>query len=381
MTTIPTINEIYTNLVGEIQTRTGVTLSTRRKVVLRAIARAVALLVYLLYVRLGKEQANTAPDTADRPALIRWGMMLLGRPPYPATQGIYTATVTGTTGAVIAAGTTYKSDDTADSPGKLFVLPALYTLPGSTGTVSLRALEPGTGSKLGVGNTLTATRPIANVNAGATVTAETTTPLDGEELSIYRGIVIAALRLRSGSWSAVDYRQVGSNVLGVAQIYAYPVSGVPGNVNVFIEATESVATDRVPTLTIINGVEAAIEAVRPMTTVNVNYLAIVPKAVVITVTQVATLSTEQRATILAAMKEALNGVRPFIAAADVLAERLDSISTTYASTYSLNIQSVIAGAIPGVPFGTVTMTVGGTLVTGYNFDNGEIPNLTAINYV
>lgn len=120
MTTIPTISQLYAEVLADLQNEYGVTISTVGKVMLRFIAFVQAAKLKLIYLFVGDVQRNITPDTAYSTAnggtLERWGLIKLGRNPLPATQGQYTATVTGTVGAVIPASTTFKSDDDSLSP-------------------------------------------------------------------------------------------------------------------------------------------------------------------------------------------------------------------------------------------------------------------------
>jgi hypothetical protein len=96
--------------------------------------------------------------------------------------------VTGSAGAVIPANAVFKSDDSSENPGKLFQINGgAYTLTGSADTIVIDALAGGLASRLAVGDTLTVTSPIANVNSVVTVTIEDVVPIDAEGWEEYRG--------------------------------------------------------------------------------------------------------------------------------------------------------------------------------------------------
>lgn len=383
MTNIPTIAELYAQILSDLQTEYGVTVSPFGKSMLRAIAVVQAARLKLIYLLLGLVQKNIAPDTADPASeggtLDRFGDIYLDRPPFAATQGVYTVSVTGTAASVIPASSTWLSDDSSLSPGLLFVLDEAYTMPGTSGSITLRALTAGTTSKLAVGNTLTATQPITGVNAAATVTAEDTAPTDAETTEQYREKILEAIRLLPQGGAAVDYRLWGkTNIAGVANIYPYVKSGVSNEINLYIEANTSDSTDGkgTPTPTIITNVTNAVEAVRPMTVFQVHYLAVTIKEVSINIAG-STFTTDQKALILTAMREALAEVRPYIAGADAVADRNDTFGTN-------NVVNVILNTIPGSTFGAVTLYIPDsppTSVGSYNFSNGEVPWLSSITYV
>lgn len=381
MTPIPTINELYLHMLGLYETQGSITLSSFGKSFIRVSSKVMAMQLRLLYTVLGKVERNMFADTCDIPTLIRIGIVKIGRPPYQAVQGKYVVDVTGPAGATIAANTIFKSNDDSRSPGLMYVLDTAYVLTGAGDHITLRALTGGTAARLNTGDELTATQPLGLVDSVVTVSSEDTVPVDAENIDVvYRKIVLASFRSLSGSWSALDYRLVGSNVLGVQQIYAYNKSGVNNEIDVFIEATTDIDPTGAPSPTVIAGVEAAIEAKRPLVVKQIHYLSVVTKAIAIDIVEVATLTAAQKVSIEAALREGIGGVRPFIAAADDVATRQDSLGTDFVLTYCLNLNSVIAQAIPGVAFGAVTFTVGGSVVTHYNFFNGEIPYLSAVTY-
>jgi uncharacterized phage protein gp47/JayE len=312
----------------------------------------------------------------------------LGRRRFPATQAQYTATVTGTSGAVIPAGTTFKSDTTALSVGFLFILDNAYTLPSGTGTITIRALTAGSISRLAVGNTLTATNPITLVNSLITIATETITPRAAETIEEYRAKIVEAYRIETQGGSKGDYRLWGYDAQGTRQIYPYAPSGNNNEVDVYVEATIADSTDGrgTPTLTILADVEAVIEASpdvtltlaersrRPLGVFLVNVYPIVLREIDINIASFTDLTAAKQATILAAITEALYQVRPFIAGIDVVSDRNDIFDTN-------RIGAIVLSAVAGSSFGTITLTVDGVSVPSYQFDNGEIPYLDTITYV
>lgn len=391
MTSIPTIQQLRADILNDLQGQLSVTINPFGKAFLRAKAWVWAAQLKLVYLTIANVQKNIFPDTADPEAtggtLERFGRVKLGRNPFPATQGQYTVSVTGTTGATIPASTTFRSDDNSQSPGLLYVLDAAYIFTSGSGTITLRALTGGTPAKLAVGNTLTATAPLLNADEAATVTAETVAPIDAETIEEYRQVVLQSFRLFPQGGASADYRLWGLEAQGVKQIYPYAASGAPNEVNVFVEATQGSSTDGkgTPTATILNTVISRIETDpvtgkgrRPLGVHAVNVSAVTINLVAITITG-GTISSANRATITAALTEAVNKVRPFIPGADVLSNRNDSFGVN-------NIINTILTAVPGTLFTSVSMTVqtgGGPAVptTVKVYDNGSIPFLDSVTYV
>lgn len=386
MITIPTLSTLYTSIISDIEAEYGATINPFGKAMLRGLAAVQAGKLKLYYIMLALLQKNVAPDTCDEETLYRFGKIKINRLPFPATAGKYTVTVTGTAGGTIAARTTFKSDDDSLNPGVLFILDNSYTLPGTTGSIVLRALTLGTAGKLEIGDTLTSTVPIALVDSGATVTAETIQPLDGETVEAYRKVVIQSYRLEAQGGAATDYRIWSSDAQGVERVYPYARSGYPGEINLYIEATiaDSIDGQGTPSAQIITDVESVVNfnpdttlptnerGRRPLQVV-VNYLPITPKQIVINIDSFNGINAGIQATLLTAITSTINKIRPFVAAADILTDKNDILDAN-------QIIATILTARPGSIFGAITFTVDGVAYSSYQFQAGNIPHLQSVTY-
>lgn len=391
MTSIPTLSQLYSDVLTDLQTELGVTVNPALRLVLRAIAGVQAARLKLLYLAVAFVQKNIFPDTADSEAsggtLERFGRAKIGRNPFPATQGEYQLKVNGTPGAVIPAGTTYRSDAGSLSPGQLYVVDAAYTLPIAIGSVPVRALTAGTAGKLNLGDTLTATAPIIGVTGAAMATTETVQPVDAETTEQYRKVVLQSYRLYPQGGAAADYRLWGQSVNGVAAIYPYAASGAPNEVNVFVEATVAASTNGMgtPGSTMLAAVAANLETDpvtgkgrRPLGVFRVNTLAVVVNKIDIVIYGASATSAANRAIINAALAAAIGAVRPFIAGADALAQRNDVFGIN-------NIAATVLAAVPGTLFSTsemfITIGAGSPILTPSKiFDQGNIPFLNSVTY-
>jgi hypothetical protein len=387
MITIPTLSEIYTGIISDLETKYGSTIPSFGKNFLRAFAAVQAGKIWLNYKTVGFTQKNIFADTADSEfiggTLERFGRVKLGRNPFPATAGEYTVSVTGTAGATIPTSTTFKSDDNSSSPGFLFVLDNPYTLTGTSDEITLRALTAGPESRLEVGNTLTVTAPLALVNAQVTVTSEDVEPVTAESLEDYRRKVLDAFRLEPQGGAGSDYRLWSFDVTGVRQAYPYAVSGNNNEVNLYIEANPDDSTDGkgTPGTSILNAVRDAIElptltrpSRKPLAVYRVNYLPISVQDIAITVNGFIGITPAIEDSIETAVIEELSKIRPFVSSIDILANKNDIFDTN-------KIISIILSVAPGSQFGAVTMTVDGLPVSTYTFEGGEIPSLDSISYV
>ena len=391
MVTIPTIQQLYNDVIADLESNYGVNIPTIGKVFLRAIAGEMAAKLKLFYLGLANIQKNIWPDTADSISnggtLERFGLVKIGRNPYPAVAAQYQIQVSGSAGATIPGygKTQFTSDATSLNPNMLFTLDAPYVCTGANDFITVRALTPGTVSKLNINDTLTATAPITNVvQTGNRVNAVIVQPLDAETIDEYRAAVLFAFQSQPQGGSQTDYRVWADEVQGVAKVYPYAVSGQSNEINLFIESIVADSTDGkgTPSGTVpytendgsmitavadqIEG-NGTIQGKRPLGVFLINYLPVTPYNVVVNIpASTPAFTTAQQQAIATAIKSWIATVRPFIAGADLLANKNDIINLN-------NLIVQILTAAPGTTFGAVTFTVNGTLFNTYTFLQGYIP--------
>lgn len=391
MTRIPTISELYNAILNDLQTQYGVNISAFGKVFLRALAASQAGMLKMFYLSNANVQKNIFVDTAEPEAiggtLERFGRVKLNRNPFPARAGKYTLTVTGQVGATIPAQTTFKSNDDALNAGALFILDSVYVMVSTSDTVTVRALEAGVASRLAIGNELTATAPIALVDAIATVATEVIEPTSAESVEDYRAKAIDAYRLEPQGGAATDYRLWAADAQGVKQSYAYAKTGGVAEINLFVEATLADSTDGkgTPSPSLLAAVEAVVEydpdvsrplaerGRRPLQAI-VYFLPVTIKNVDITITGFTTAPTSVRTSIQNALTNEINKIRPFVAACDVLSEKNDVLDTN-------KIISIIYSAQPGSTFTNILLEISGSPALSFTFLNGDIPYVNSINFV
>lgn len=373
--TIPTLQQLYSQVLADLESEMNITIPLFGKSFLRALAMVQAAKLWMLYLRLSFVQKNTWVDTCDSDTLDRFGFVKLGRYRYPATQGKYLCSVNGSVGATINGGTQFISNDDSQSPGKLFVLDITYVCTGSSDEIELRALEAGDDSRLFIGNTLTSVVPISLVDSILTVTSETLQPDAAEDIEDFRRKVIDSFQLMPQGGAPADYRLWSSEVAGIVQTYPYTASGNTNQVNLFIEGD---TVNGVPSPTDINNVRDNIElptsdrpARKPATDL-VNYLAVTPLTIDIEISSF--VGTPPASLIESAIISALSDVRPFVDSIDIVSNRNDLFSTN-------NIIQIILEVQPGSSFGAITMEVDGVVESSHQFTDGDIPLLGIISYV
>ena len=392
MIKIPTLRELYDGIVEDLQNELGVTIPRMGKSVLRALAAVQAAKLKLFYLAVGHLQKNIFVDTADSEStggtLERFGRIKLGRNPFPAQAAQYRLRVTGTSGTLVPASTTFKSNDNAQSPGKLYILDHPYTLQAATDTLVVRALEAGLEARLSVDDELTVTAPLAGLDRIAAVTEETTAPLAAESLEEYRQKAINAYRMEAQGGAATDYRLWAADVQGVKQVYPYARPGASGEIDLYVEQLPESSYDGrgTPTDELLAAVESAIEmdpdtskpinerGRRPLGVFRVHYLPVAVREVSINIANMDDLSTEIQSVLNNALEVEASKIRPFVSGADVLANRNDILDKN-------KIIATILRARPGSVFGAVTLKIDEEEVDSYTFTQGEIPYLKPITYV
>lgn len=392
MINIPTIAELSAQIKADLEAAYGGTIPIFGKIFLRAVIAVQAGKLKIIYLGIAFLQKNQFIDSADAEArggnLERFGRVKLGRNPFPAVAGQYTVEVTGTPGAIIPVDTTFKGNDDSTSPGKLFILDAAKVMTGATDTITLRALGAGLGSKLVVTDNVTATAPILNIDSVGVVTVELVGAAAGEELEEYRGKGLQAFRTEPQGGAATDYRLWANDAQGVEKVYPYAKSGADGEINLFVEATIADSTDGrgTPSVGLLAAVKAVIEfdpdttkplnerGREPLGIIDVHYLPITPLNIDINIPGFVDLDAGTQALILASITDMASRIRPFIAAADVLADKNNILDVN-------RITSAILTAKPGAVFGAVSLQVAGVPVSTFTFTNGDIPYINSVTYV
>lgn len=384
MVSIPTLTEIYNDLIAQIEAKFSITIPTTGPSYLRAQCAVDAATLYLAYLYIADVQKNIFPDTADPESaggtLERHGRVKLNRGPFPATSGFYRIQLTGDTGAVVPENTRWKSDDDSDSPGELFVLDTEYTLDG-TNQVIVRALTPGLEARLSTSNTMSLVQPVALVETVSTVLTEETVPQSAETTEEYREKVLEAYRLAPQGGSASDYRVWSGEVQGVDESYPYAAS-TANEIDLYIEATIADSDDGkgTPGAVILAAVQSAIEdptadrpSRKPLTVSQINYLPVSVKDIIINIDGYVNLTSSKQTLILSALNELISGIRPYVAAIDVASEKNDILDTN-------RIINSVLEAVPGSTFGTVTIMIDMVDYNTFTFEDGFIPYLDSVTY-
>lgn len=391
MISIPTLLSLYEDQVAALEAEFEDSLPPFGKVMLRALAAVQAAKFKIYYLAAASVQKNIFVDTADRESfggtLERFGRIKLGRNPFPAKAGQYNVEVTGDLGAVIRAQTTFKSNDDASSPGKLFVLDVEKIMGDTTDMIVLRALEPGIESKLMPDDQLTSTAPIAGVNSTGVVLTQAVEPKAEEAIEDYRALALNAYRLEPQGGAGSDYKLWASDAQGVKTVYTYAISGEPNELNLFVEAVlaDSIDGQGTPSDGLLLEVEAVVEqdpddtkpdterGRRPLGINQIHYLPVTVKQLDIDIAGFVGLTPEIEAQLLPAIREKVDLIRPFVSSVDILENKNDLLDPNV-------IIASILNARPGSIFGTISLSIDSVPVMSVLFENGDIPHLNSVTY-
>jgi uncharacterized phage protein gp47/JayE len=390
MKAIPSISTLYTNISTDLKNKLRI-YYIGLKLVVDAISSVGAAQFKLAYQYLADVQNEIYPDTATPASeggqLNRLGQIYLKRQPFPATSGVYTASVIGVEGAVLPASLTFKSNDTSESPGNLYVLDAEYICTGEDDIITLRSLNAGTAYELNVGDGLTVTQPVIGMQDVVTIAALTTLPTEGEDTPLYRQNVLNAIVLQPQGGSKADYRLWSSDAAGVERVYPYVKNTDAGTIQLFVEATVADSTDQngTPSDDLLAAVTTVIEF-NPDATLPDNQRgrmpmgktpevdAITPIPVDVQIIGLQTTTSAIQTAIISDLAAFLFGVRPYIAGCDLPAEKNDTLTT-------VKVQSVVTDTIGNSnTFLGFVLSVDGNAVNTYTFSAGNIPYLRNVTY-
>lgn len=367
MNEIPTLKEIYSKIINDYETRLSVSFPAWGRFYIKSHAAVNAAIFYMIFLRNYFVYKNMLPDTADSTAnggtLERWGLIVLGRLPFKATQGVYTITGVGDNGTTIPVDTSF----VCARNGEIYTNVVAFTFSSGNTTFDITSVNGGSDVRMVVGDELSLVSPIANVDREFTVVGEVTQPQDSENLDLYRDKVLDAFRYQSRGGAAADYRFWANSVAGVREVYPY--TGIPlPNVNLFIEASTG---NGVPSSALINDVKAVIEPERPLG-IFVNYFPVFFVNTDITINNSVTLTTSEKTLITNDIISYLYNKRPFIQATDVVQN--DIINKN-------EIIGVIQNTTPSVVFGNIDVLMNGVDQVSYMLGQGEIPYLNSINFL
>jgi uncharacterized phage protein gp47/JayE len=269
---------------------------------------------------------------------------------------------------------------------------ATLVFASTTGVVRVIANNSGTGSQIAPDDILYSINPITNVNSKGTISSVEVIPTDAEDIEAYRELVLEAFRLEPAGGAASDYISWSMDVDGIRTVYPYTTPGTSGVVTIFVEAKAADSTDGngTPSQALMDALwkndKTGVFEMDPDTTQSIHsrgrrqlglseitIAPVNPLPVIVTITNLKVQTDAVKDSIQSEIEKVLHYKRPFIAGAGNLNNKNDTL-------YLSDIIAAIQNAIEiGNTFNDVDVTSGG-LGLPFQFINGNIPYLSAVNY-
>lgn len=328
----PTTGEIASTIVAQLEGSLSQTIPLLPKSFSRVLAKVFAAVVVLLYKYAGfiflqifvahATMSETVVNGKKIRPLVEWGRLIGVGDPYAATRAELSVSVTvlSQTGTLPAQSQLLRSES-----GIIYKTIAVVNLdaPAVTATMRASSAQDGSGGageigNLEAGDVVAFANPLANVGTNVTVVSQVVTGADAETPEAYRARVFRRFQRRPQGGARADYQGWSEEVAGI--VHAYPYAGDPGEVDVYVEASEasSGSADGIPTAAQLDEVADSIEleesglATRRPVNAAVNVLAITRAEFDVEVTGLDPDTTETRDAIEEGVDEYLRSREPFI---------------------------------------------------------------------
>lgn len=328
----PTTRELSDQIVAQLAGSLSQTIPILPKAFARVLAWVLAGVVVLLYKYAGfiflqlfvahASSEETEVNGKRLIPLVEWGVLLgVGRPlAGQRAEHIVSVTVTNQVDS-LPAGTTLLRSQTR----VLYQTVAAVALNASTVQLRVKAIgdeSGGDGSgdigNLTNGDELTFANQPPNVGTIATVISQAVTGADAETIDAYRARIVRRVQRRPQGGAYADYQAWAEEVEGIVAVYPY--AGQPGEIDIYVEATEasSGSPDGIPTGPQLAEVFASIDlneagkATRRPVNAAVNVFPIYRAAFDVTVSGLDPFTLENQQAINEGVDEYLRSRQPYI---------------------------------------------------------------------
>jgi uncharacterized phage protein gp47/JayE len=371
--TTPTIKEIQTNIIGDIEAALGQSIPILAKAVFRILAYALAGAWIILYKFGSDAYRQRFVQTANETYLALLGEVV-GVTRDPASIWLGTASIvsTGTSGT-IPDGTQFILTDT----GVVYTTEGDVDLSAGTLTLTLVAGESGATGDLAIGDVLDIVSPLSGVADTVTILTVTTAGEDAEEIETWRQRILDVYQKKPQGGASSDYEQWGMEAPHVAALYPYP-SDTPGYVDIYVEVSDQ--TDGIPTTAELAAVTEYLtynpttgKQNRKPITAGLNLHGISRKTLNITINGLSPVTTAAKTAISAAVTSYMLAKEPYIRGLTI--SRKDSI--TKMELVSLVLETLDALS---ATFSNMTLYSGTESVDIYTLGTGEKAKIGIISY-
>ena len=382
----PTTQSLSDTIVSQISSSLSQTIPILPKAVFRVLAKVFAGVFVLLWKYCGFIflQLFVAYATADettingkivRP-LVEWGRLIGIGDPLPASQAqLKVAVAVNTQVGSLPSGAVLVFPGT----GVIYQTVAAVPLNAATVSVTIRAISDQSGGdgsgdigNLQPGDIVEFANVLPNVVGKAVVLAQVVTGADAEAIEAYRARIVTRFQSTPQGGAAADYRSWAEEVAGIINVYPY--AGMPGEVNVYVEASvaSSGSADGIPTAPQRQAVADAIEldiagiATRRPVNAAVNVLPITRTGFGLSIFALdVTDPTTVKASIVAGTDEYFRTLEPFIVGLAAL-PRKDRVTQASVAAVVNDIVSSAGGTVS-----SVTLLENGSSINARNLVAGE----------
>lgn len=228
--------------------------------ILATVFAGILRLVYLYNLwALNQTDPQTADDEKKVPGgtLQKWGDLVKVGPPKTGIAPRYDTNITGINGSALFAGTAYRSAN-----DNLYLLEADIVIAGGVAVGIVKATVPegrdNTEYSLNPGAELNTVNPFNGIDNPAIVATELTAAVDKEDIEdSYRPRVVSSAFRPGAGGSRVDYKRWPLDGEGVKEAFPYVSIAQPNVMLIYIEATEDIDPDGIPTQAVLDAAEQA----------------------------------------------------------------------------------------------------------------------------
>lgn len=253
----PTLQELINRTSADAVARLGLEELLRRDD-MQVLTRVLSGAAHGLHGHVAWMAEQVIIDTAEAEYLERWAN-IWGVTRKAASFASGPITLTGTTGAVIPAGTLL-----AAANGQEYETDAEVTLAAGTATAQVTALAAGQAGNLAAGTTLTLVSPVAGVNSQAAVASGGLVGgADTETDAALRARLLARIQAPPHGGAKADYIAWALEVAGVTRAWVYPGELGLGTVTVRFVRDDDASI--IPDAAEVTAVQTHLDALRPVT--------------------------------------------------------------------------------------------------------------------
>lgn len=351
---------IEAQIIAKYEAELGTSVPILRRAFVRMFAKALSGVFWLLHHLIAWAMRQIFPQFQDAEYLAYladWYNL----PRKAATASILTATVAGTSGTILAAGTLVTYD------GLVFTTRTAETLVDGAATVEIECLTAGTDGNLEAGSVLGFPTPLVGITS-MTVASIAVDGEDQEALEDWRSRVWARMRTPPQGGASGDYIGWATEVSGIVTAF---VKRIGTDVFVYPLAAKTGA-DRVPETDKIAEVQAYVQdTIRRPLCATVYAAATLERTVSATITDLAPADETTKANILSAYNKYVYAAYPQQYSDEANPTAKVSVGGLWAI---LNANGAIASAI------SLTVSGIGSGVPSYTLPIGEIAKPDGITW-